>query len=310
MNYRITDFKHIPGKNCVTTALRNILNYYHILLSEELILGLAGGLGFYYIELPGFPNPFIGGNSSNLIGRFCHNMDLQLFELRKENQEAAHKAMVGKILSDIPVIVKIDLYYLDYFRSKFHFSGHRVIPVGIDDAYVYVADTGFRTIKQTSIENFKKGRASGYGPRPPSNLQLFINIPEKNLPILDNLWGIIRRNARQMVSSPDDNGLVSLEKFAANADKFKDPEYLLIQIEKAGTGGALGRLMYRDFLSEANLYRPHQTLLQAYKLYAEVVEIYEGIVKELKQETMPDLKKPLMEVLDYEKRAAELLAGL
>ncbi|NIS17834.1 MAG: BtrH N-terminal domain-containing protein [candidate division Zixibacteria bacterium] len=310
MNYQIREFKHIPGKNCVTTALRNILNYYHILLSEELILGLAGGLGFYYVELPEFPNPFIGGNSSNLIGHFCQNMDLQLFELRKKDPEAAHKAMVGKILSDIPVIIKIDLYYLDYFRSKFHFSGHRIIPVGIDDEHVYVADTGFRSIKQTSIENFKKGRASDYGPQPPGNLQLFINRPEKDLPILDNLWGIVRRNARQMISSPDGNGLISLEKFASSADKFTNPEYLLIQIEKAGTGGALGRRMYRDFLSEANLYRPHQTLLEAYKLYAEVVETYEQIVTELRQGSMPDLKEPLMDVLDYERKAAEMLADL
>jgi hypothetical protein len=237
-------------------------------------------------------------------------MDLQLFELRKENPEAAHKAMVGKILSDIPVIIKIDLYYLDYFRSKFHFSGHRVIPVGIDDEHVNVADTGFRSIKQTSIENFKKGRASDYGPKPPGNLQLFINKPEKDLPILDNLRGIIRHNAGQMLSSPNGNGLVSLEKFAANADKFNSPEYLLIQIEKAGTGGALGRRMYRDFLSEANLYRPHQALLEAYKLYAEVVEIYETIVTDLKQGSMPDLKQPLMDVLDYERKAAETLVNL
>ncbi|MBD3219589.1 MAG: DUF4872 domain-containing protein [candidate division Zixibacteria bacterium] len=310
MYYKIKDFHHIPGKNCVTTALRNILNYYHILLSEELILGLAGGLGFYYVELPGFPNPFIGGNSSNMIGRFCRNMDLELFELRKENPEAAHKAMVGKILSDIPVIIKIDLFYLDYFKSKFHFSGHRIIPVAIDDEHVYVADTGYRSIKKTSIENFKKGRTSEYGPKPPGNLQLFINKPEKDLPILDNLWAIIRRNARQMINSPNGNGLTSLEKFASNADRFTNSEYLLIQIEKAGTGGALGRLMYRDFLSEANLYRPHKKLLEAYKLYSEVVEIYQDIVKELKKGNIPDLKTPLGQVLDYERKAAELLAGL
>ena len=310
MNYTITDFRHIPGKNCVTTALRNILNFYHIILSEELILGLAGGLGFYYAELPEYPNPLIGGNSSNMTARFCRHMELQLFELRKEDPEMAHKAMVGKILSDIPVIIKIDLYYLDYIQSKFHFSGHRVIPVGIDDTYVYVADTGYRSIKKTSIENFKKGRLSESGPKPPENLQLFINRPEKDLPILDNLWNIIRENALKMIAGTRGNGLVALERFVTNADKFTDPENLLVQIEKAGTGGALGRRMYRDFLSEANLYRPHQALVEAYKFYDEVVKIYAALAEKLKKGEMPDLKASLQSVYDYEKKAMEMLAAM
>lgn len=310
MKYLIDGFKHIPGKNCVTTSLRNILNYYHIVLSEELILGLAGGLGFYYQELEGFPNPFVGGNSSDMIGRFCRNLELEMFELHKEDPDAAHKAMVGKILSDIPVIIKIDLYYLDYYYSKYHFSAHRIIPVGIDDDNVYVADTGFRHIKETSIGNFKKGRVSGYGPSSPRNLQIFINRPEHELPIMDNLWRIIRRNARDMISSEDGNGLDAMGEFVANAHRFTDHEYFLIQIEKAGTGGALGRRMYRDFLSEANLYRPHKTLVKAYKLYAEVVEIYQIIVRNIQKREPMDLQKLLSDAYEYEKEAVDLLANL
>jgi hypothetical protein len=310
MKYLIKDFKHIPGRNCVTTALRNILNYYHIVLSEELILGLAGGLGFYYQDLEGFPNPFVGGNSSDMIGRFCRNLDLEMFELRKEDPEAAHRAMVGKILSDIPVIIKIDLYYLDYYYSKYHFSAHRVIPAGVDDENVYVADTGFRHIKETSLENFKKGRISDYGPSSPRNLQVFINRPGHELPIMDNLWRIIRRNARDMISSEDGNGLDALEEFASNAHRFTDHEYFLIQIEKAGTGGALGRRMYRDFLSEANLYRPHKVLVQAYDLYSEVVEIYRVIVENIEKGRTMDLQKLLTDIYEYEKKAMDLLANL
>lgn len=310
MKYLIKDFRHIPGKNCVTTALRNILNYYHIVLSEELILGLAGGLGFYYLELEGFPNPFIGGNSSDMIGRFCRNLELEMFELRKEDPEAAHKAMVGKILSDLPVIIKIDLYFLDYYYSKYHFSAHRIIPVGIDDDNVYVADTGFRHIKETSIETFKKGRVSGYGPASPRNLQIFIDRPEHELPIMDNLWKIIRRNARDMISSEDGNGLDALGEFAANAHRFTDHEYFLIQIEKAGTGGALGRRMYRDFLSEANLYRPHKSLVNAYKLFADVVDIYEVIVRNIQKGRAMDLQKLLSDIYELEKQAVDLLANL
>ncbi len=310
MKYTIEGFKHLPGKNCITTALRNILNYYHILLSEDMIFGLAGGIGFYYRELPGFPNPFIGGSSSGMIYRFCDNLNLKLYELRKDDPEAAHRAMIGKIMSDIPVIIQIDLYYLDYFRSKFHFSGHRIIPVGIDDSYVYVADTGFRSIKKTSIDNFRIGRRSATGPFDPKNLQLFIEKPDHELPILENLWDIIRDNAQRMIDSPNGNGLAALRVFAGNSSKFKHAEYLYIQIEKAGTGGALGRRMYRDFLSEANLYMPHKKLVEAYRLYSEVVENYNSIVRELKNGQVPDLKKSLARIYEAEQEACNILLSL
>jgi hypothetical protein len=310
MRYFIKDFTHLPGKNCITTALRNILNYYHNLLSEELIFGLAGGLGFYYRELEGFSNPFIGGSSSGMIQRFCDHMELKLHELRKPDPAAAHKAMLGKIMSNLPVVIKIDLYYLDYFNSKYHFTGHRIIPVGVDDEYVYIADTGYRSIKKTRIEQFQLGRMSEYAPGSPENLQIFIENPERDLPILPNLWEIIADNAGRMLYSPGGNGLDGLEQFTRNSGQFNDLEYLYVQIEKAGTGGALGRLMYRDFLSEANLYKPHPNLVEAYNLYGEVVDIFERIVEDIKKGDRASFDRQIAKVLELERKAVEILMQL
>jgi Butirosin biosynthesis protein H, N-terminal/Domain of unknown function (DUF4872) len=310
MKYTIKGFKHLPGKNCVTTALRNILNHYHILLTEDLVLGLSGGLGCYYKEMEQFPNPYIGGNSSGMIARFCQNMGLKMFELRKDDPESAHKSLHGKILSDIPVIIQIDLYYLDYFQSEYNFSGHRVIPTGIDDTHVYVADTSFRSIKKTSIENFKKGRMSGDYPVNPNNLQVFIDHPESDLPIMANLWPIINRNAFAMVNSHNGNGLAALERFVDNVNKFIDLEYFQIQIDKAGTGGALGRRMYRDFLSEAILYRPHKILVEAYEMYSEVVESYKVITDILTRGETSGIDLLLSDILLIEKKAAKHLTQL
>jgi hypothetical protein len=310
MYYFINGFKHLPGKNCVTTALRNILNFYHKLMSEELIFGLSGGLGFYYKELDGFPNPFIGGSASGLVQKFCDYMGLKLYELRKEDPEAAHKSMIGKIMSDLPVIIQIDLYYLDYFSSKFHFPLHRLIPVGIDDEYIHVADTGYRSIKKTDIERFKQGRVSDYPPGSPGNLQLFIEKPQDELPIIENLWEVIADNAGRMIYSIDANGLEAMERFTSNPDKFNDLEYLYIQIERAGTGGALGRLMYRDFLSEANLYRPHPNLVEAYELYSEVVDIYRRVVNGIKKGQRESFDKNIGKTFLLEKKAVETLLSL
>lgn len=310
MKHFIKDFKHLPGKNCVTTALRNILNYYNIIMSEELVLGLAGGLGFYYKEYDDFPNPMIGGNSGNLAERFCDNMGLIYHELHKQDSEAAHKALLGKIISNIPVIVKIDLYYLDYFHSKYHFSSHRVIPVAVDDEFVFVADTGYRSIKKTSLDNFKTGRVSDYAPGSPNNHQIFFQSPEQELPVYEKLWEIIRNNAQDFLLSKNGNGLTALKTFTENADKFADLEYFHTQIEKAGTGGSLGRQMYCDFLSEAILYRPHELLVQAYELFSEVVEYYQLITEGIQKKQITDLSMLLDNIYEREKMAVEFLSEL
>ena len=44
----IQDFNQFGGRHCQTAALRNILVYHGLQLSEEMLLGLGGGLGFIY----------------------------------------------------------------------------------------------------------------------------------------------------------------------------------------------------------------------------------------------------------------------
>jgi len=44
----IQGFKQFGGKHCQTSALKNILDYHGLHLSEEMLLGLMGGVGFIY----------------------------------------------------------------------------------------------------------------------------------------------------------------------------------------------------------------------------------------------------------------------
>ena len=44
----IQGFKQFGGKHCQTAALKNILDYHGLHLSEEMLLGLMGGVGFIY----------------------------------------------------------------------------------------------------------------------------------------------------------------------------------------------------------------------------------------------------------------------
>jgi hypothetical protein len=44
-------FRHRPGNHCGSTALRNVLAYHGIELSEEMAFGLGAGACFYYVAL-------------------------------------------------------------------------------------------------------------------------------------------------------------------------------------------------------------------------------------------------------------------
>ena len=53
-------FKPFIGKHCETTALRRVFDYHGLSLSEEMLFGLGGGIGFVYWHTKLMPFPFIG----------------------------------------------------------------------------------------------------------------------------------------------------------------------------------------------------------------------------------------------------------
>ncbi|MFQ5787368.1 MAG: BtrH N-terminal domain-containing protein, partial [Thermodesulfobacteriota bacterium] len=44
----INNWIHIPGIHCGSVALRNVVTYYGLNLSEPMCFGLGSGLGFFY----------------------------------------------------------------------------------------------------------------------------------------------------------------------------------------------------------------------------------------------------------------------
>ena len=57
----LEEFEPFVGKHCETSALKRALDYHGLSLSEEMLLGLGGGIGFIYWYMKMMPSPFIGG---------------------------------------------------------------------------------------------------------------------------------------------------------------------------------------------------------------------------------------------------------
>jgi hypothetical protein len=65
----LKDFTSTGGKHCQTTAMKAVLDYSGIQLSEDMLLGLGGGIGFIYWYMKLMPAPFVGGEKCE-TGRF------------------------------------------------------------------------------------------------------------------------------------------------------------------------------------------------------------------------------------------------
>src|SRR5437763_25850 len=63
----VPGYRHVPGHHCGSTALRNLLGFHGVEISEEMAFGLGAGACFYYIVLDEHsPSRFTNGRAARL----------------------------------------------------------------------------------------------------------------------------------------------------------------------------------------------------------------------------------------------------
>ena len=62
----IQGFEPFVGKHCETSALKRVLDYHGLSLSEDMLFGLGGGIGFIYWCTRTMPGPFIGTRNGKI----------------------------------------------------------------------------------------------------------------------------------------------------------------------------------------------------------------------------------------------------
>src|SRR3990172_13035649 len=284
----IPNFKPFEGQHCETTATGSLIKNLGIELSEPMMFGLGEGLGFIYWDMPKLMEfPFLGGRikQDELTKNLCHNLNLSLDVKETSSIKTAWQNVKEKIDAGIPVGLKLDSYYLDYFTTKVHFAGHYVAMYGYDDTYAYLVDT-----KQTgntvraALRNVELAR-NEKGPMSSRNLSYTI-IRNGTIPSLKEIIPVaIRNNAADFLNPPIKNiGYKGIEKAGQMIKKYfarsKDTaQYELAAhlMEGGGTGGALFRNMYRDFLKESLEYVPSKEIEAGYKIYAKVAPMWNDV---------------------------------
>jgi hypothetical protein len=305
---RLEGFRHLPGKNCLTTAIRNILNYYGYRYQESLVFGLCEGLGFQFEQIAGLDNPYLGGTGRRLLQSFCDNLDLTFELIAFDNDEDAEKDLREKIADQIPVIVHVDLFYLPYFESSSHFAGHRVVPVGFENGNVLLADTGFEQIQSCPLASFAEARSSSYPPFRPHRRRFLLEPPRQKPFLEESITRALYNLVRKFQEGAPGYRLDGIMKLKENLGTYKSLRTLFNQIEKAGTGGGLSRRMFAEFLDQAFQIYSRGLYEEAAALYMKAAELWRQLAVGARRDDIKQAPRLLDEIYELESKALQTLS--
>ncbi|HWM64573.1 MAG TPA: BtrH N-terminal domain-containing protein [Solirubrobacterales bacterium] len=259
----VPGYSHTPGHHCGSTALRNLLGFHGIEISEEMAFGLGAGACFYYVTLPdASPSYWFNGRTARLEETFDEltgaALQMRTFE---PGDGDAWEAARAEIDAGNPVLVLTDLYYLDHYGNSAHFPGHAVVLAGYDEDVAHLSDTGFEQLQTTRLENLDKARHSSHPAYPLAGHMFTVSgeiAPER---LREAIPAAIERAATRMVEPEfrDFSGLDAVHRLAAEAGSWPEvaedwqwcARFGYQVIERRGTGGGAFRLMYSRFLAEA-----------------------------------------------------------
>ncbi|MDL5199043.1 BtrH N-terminal domain-containing protein [Streptomyces sp. ALI-76-A] len=272
-------------QHCETTTLSVLLRHEGLDLSEPMLFGLGSGLSFIYWDSKAMGFPFLGGRVKpfELTRNLAATLGLELLVGETTSPRKAWQNAAAPIDAGRPVGLQLDSYHLDYFSTKVHFGGHIVAMYGYDEQAAYLVDTDQQggTVS-TSLASLARARAER-GPMTAKHRSFTITVPSRPASPQDRIIPAIKTCADAFLNPPIANlGHRGIEKTAKQVPNWlqrsdnprEDLPRAAVLMEKAGTGGALFRNLYRAFLAECAQLIDSSRLRTGHSLYAEAAVLW------------------------------------
>lgn len=313
----IPSFQPFIGQHCETVATGSLLKTAGIHLSEPMMFGIGEGLGFIMINLRSLPLPFVGGRTRPfaLTETLCRNLGVEITVTETSSKQKAWHALESSVARGLPVGLQLDCFHLEYFSRPVHFAGHFVAAYAFDERQVWLVDTAQQgSLCTTSRASLEKARLAR-GPMAARARTWSLEAPSRAPDLREAARKAIHANARSYLE-PAFKGasFLGIRKLADSLPHWHQlapnpPQDLALAaelMERAGTGGALFRNFYRDFLEEAGelLGNPRE-LIDAHRLFTEAAKGWSEIATLVAQARAGDVA-PLREAGDRCRRVAEL----
>lgn len=324
----IKNFTPFEGQHCETTATGTLLRQLDIELSESMLFGLGEGLGFIFWNMKTMDFPFIGGRIKTdlLTQNLAKNLNLELTIKETSSTQKAWEN-VKQLLDNGKVVgLKLDCYHLEYFSNPFHFAGHYAAIYGYDNKTAFLIDTKQQGGQvKTSLKSLALAR-NEKGPMSSKNLFYTLEKTDKKYELNKAIVTAIRNNATDYINPPINNigykGILKTSKeilkwFDTSKDIKSEFEASAMIMERAGTGGALFRNLYRDFLKESYEILKLDKIKQAHSEFSEIANLWTEIsnlflqVSKTKDRTYIEQASDILKQLSTkEKNAMQKLAEI
>jgi hypothetical protein len=325
---KIDNFKPFEGVHCETTAVGNLLKHLGIHISEPMMFGIGEGLGYIFWNMKLMDFPFIGGRIKPdvLTQNIATGLHLKLDVKETSSPAKAWETVKASVDGNVPVGLKLDCYHLDYFTNKIHFAGHYATIYGYDNKDAYLVDTAQQgsTVK-TSLKNLTLAR-NEKGPMSSRNLAFTIGKNGKIPDLRPIIIRAIQNNASEYLNPPIQNvsykGIAKTSKeifkwFNTSKNIESDFATQAMLMEKAGTGGALFRNIYRDFLKESYellkleaLDHGSQNFTTIAKRWDQVSTLFDKVAKTKNINDLKEASEILMIISQEEKNTMEILSKI
>ncbi len=269
MRYAVPGFVHRPGVHCGSSAMRNLLVFRGVVLSEPMCFGLGSGAGFLYVTgSPVPPGVSFHGRIMEMERELCAALAIPFPERPERDGDAGWERAREAVLSGNPVLISTDLAHLDYFGTGTHFSGHRVVLFGFDDetGNALLSDSEREDPQWVPVPSLKAARSSTVPPYPMENRWCVVR-PEGPLRALAKaIPRALGKNAKEMLSPPGGSaaGVSGIRRVAREIVRWPEmtrewpfaARFGYQVIEKRGTGGGFFRRLYARYLEEASSHCP------------------------------------------------------
>ncbi|SCG76209.1 BtrH N-terminal domain-containing protein [Micromonospora coxensis] len=316
------------GRHCETTTLGALLRHEGVDLSEPMLFGLGEGLSFVYWDAKNMDFPFLGGRTrpATITRTVAERLGLTLHVQETASPRRAWQNVTTALTAGRPVGLQLDSYHLDYFTTKVHFGGHFVAMYGYDDTHAYLIDTAQQGgAVSTTLPSLARARAER-GPMTARNLSYTLVGPAERPGLDGPIRTAVRHTAHAFLNPPIANlGHRGIGKAARQvtrwleraADPARDLPLAASLMEHGGTGGALFRAMYRDFLAECATIVDDDNLRLGHRMYAEIAPLWTevaGHITAAGETGDPDrltrASAVLTDLADREHRAMRVLTGV
>jgi hypothetical protein len=325
---KVENLKPFDGQHCETTATGTLLRQIGIEVSEPMLFGLGEGLGFIFWNMKSMDFPFIGGRVKPdvLTENIARNLNLELTVKETSSTQKAWNN-VKQLLDNGQVVgLKLDCFHLEYFSKPFHFAGHYAAIYGYDNENALLVDTRQQGGQvKTSLKSLALARAEK-GAMASKNLYYTLKQSDKKFDLKKAIPTAIKNNATEYLNPPITNigykGILKTSSeivkwFKTSKDIENEFKASAMLMEKAGTGGALFRNLYRDFLKESydllkldKLKTAHEAFTEIATLWTTVSQLFEKVSQTKDFKYIQQASDILKTISDKEKKTMELLTTI